>query len=90
MQPAEPGNALGRGLQHQVIGVGQHHLGARLAHRLGGHGLDRGGGADGHEGGGSNAAVGGIEMPQAGRAVASPYLESDAAHEFRSKRQQSP
>ena len=50
VQAAEPGDALGAGPQHQMIGVGEDDVGAGRAHVLGEHGLDRGAGADRHEG----------------------------------------
>ena len=41
MQSAQPGDPLGAGLQHQVIGVGQDDLRAFGGDPIGGHGLDR-------------------------------------------------
>ena len=79
VQPAELGDPLGAGPQHQVIGVAEHDLGA------GGRApipavmrLDRAGGADRHEGRRFHRAVGGGQRAAPGRAVGCMHIETQA------------
>jgi hypothetical protein len=93
VQAAEPLDALRPRTQHQVIGVGEHDLGAGGGDRRRRHRLDRRSGDDRHEGGSLYSAVCGVQAPRAGRAVAAAQLEAEAlgAHApSRCNRQQSP
>jgi hypothetical protein len=51
VEPAELGDALRSGAEHQVVGIGEQNVGARGGDVLGKHRLDRCAGADRHEGG---------------------------------------
>ena len=64
-QAAEPGDALGAGPEHQVVGVAEHDLGSRGGERLGRHSLHRRRGAHRHEGGRLDRPVRGLEPPRA-------------------------
>ena len=57
MQAAELGDGVRTGAHGQVVGVGEHDLGAQVLDRLGGDALDVGLGAHGHEDGGLDIAV---------------------------------
>ena len=54
MQAAKRRDALGAGTQHEVIGVGEHDIGAERLHRLRVHRFHRRRRADRHEGGRAN------------------------------------
>ena len=54
VQAAQPGDSLGAGTQHQMIGVAQKNIGAGLSHAFGQHGLDRRRRTHRHEGGGAD------------------------------------
>jgi hypothetical protein len=57
VQPPEPRDPLGRGAQHQVVGVAQKDVGAGRPHAFGQHRLDRSGRAHRHEGGRAHLAA---------------------------------
>ena len=65
MQPARISHDLLAGLQVQVVGVGQHHLGPRIAQLGCGDTLHRGQGANGHEARRGDRAMGGLEAAAA-------------------------
>ena len=69
MQAAERCDALGAGPQHQVIGVGEHDIGAERLHRLRMHRLDRRRRADRHEGGRADLSARRRDRAGARRAV---------------------
>ena len=78
MQPAKTRYALGTGAQHQVIGVAQHHIGAKRAHLIGVHGLDGRLRAHGHEGGRAHEAVRRGDLPAPGHAIGRKQAEGEA------------
>ena len=87
MQTAEPGDALGAGAQHEVIGVAEHDLGAGgvdIAHL---HRLHARLCADGHEGWRLDRAVGRGEPAASRRTVGGQKLKT---HRARSRREASP
>ena len=69
VQAAELGDALGARRQHQMIGVGEHDVGAERAHLAGIHRLDRRRGADRHEGGRADRPARRRDRPDARGAV---------------------
>jgi hypothetical protein len=50
VQSAEPRNTLGARTQHQMIGIAEDDVGAKIPHLIEIHGLDRANGSDRHEG----------------------------------------
>jgi hypothetical protein len=88
VEAAQPGDALGTGAEHEVVGVAQHDLGTRGGQHVDGQRLDGGSRADGHEGGGLDRAEGGREAAAAGGTVAGEELEGKG--HARSMRQASP
>jgi hypothetical protein len=78
MQPAEIGDALGAGAQHQVIGIGEDHREARRGDVARLHRLDGRGGADRHEGRGFHLAMRGDEFSAPRLAVLRRHGESEA------------
>jgi hypothetical protein len=64
-EAARLGDDVRPGLQVQVVGVGQHRLGAQLTHGLGQHGFHGGLGADRDERRGVDVAVRGVNDPAA-------------------------
>ncbi|KSV69744.1 hypothetical protein N185_27280 [Sinorhizobium sp. GW3] len=50
MQTAEPRDAFGAWAQHQVVGIAENDVGAKILHLVEIHRLDRADGTDGHEG----------------------------------------
>ena len=77
VQPAKTRDPLGARTQHQVIGVGKDHLGARGAQHAGRGRLDRGLGADRHERGRLDGAVRGMQPAAPRRAVGREQLEAE-------------
>ena len=78
MQPAERGDPLGAGAQHQVVGVAEDDPSAGRGNSLGGHRLDRAGRGERHEDRRVDEAVRGGEPPAPRRAVARQYLKPGA------------
>ena len=81
-EPAERGDRLGAGPQHQVVRVAEHDLGAELLVVGGAEVLDRAAGADGHE---ARRAVGAACRARRRRARAAPSAaidgERDGVHQ---------
>ena len=82
VQAAQAVNALGRGAQHQVIGVAQDDAGAGGLDLIDGESLDRGGGADRHEGGGLDFAPRQTHHAAPGLALSGLHLKLKSAHAF--------
>ena len=78
MQAATSGNDLFAGLQVQVIGVGEHHLGAGARQLFGADAFDSGQGADGHESRGLHGPMGGMEGAAAGSRVGTTGADVEA------------
>ncbi len=69
VQAAEPGDTFRSGAQHEVVGVGQDDIGARIAHGFRRHGFDGRRRAYGHESGRADNTVRCAQFPGARRAV---------------------
>ena len=65
VEPAGIGDALGAGLEHEVVGIGEHQVRAGFREGLVGDSLERAVRADRHEPGGLDDAVGGVDAPYA-------------------------
>ena len=70
MQAAGIGHDPLPGLQVQVVGVGEHHLGARIGQLAGGHALHGGQGAHRHEPRRGDRAMGRVKATAAGPCAA--------------------
>jgi len=77
VQAAELGDAFGARPQHQVIGVGKHHVGAACAHRLGREALHRCLGADRQERRGGDCPVRRRDLAAAGSAIGGQQAERE-------------
>ena len=82
VQAAEPRHALRAGAQHQVVGVGEDDVGARLFHLVEVERLDRAGSADRHEGRRAHDAARRRQRAEARRAVLALHLKSKRRHAF--------
>ena len=78
VQAAEPGDALGAGAQHQVVGVGEHDIDAGGPQLVGGDGLDGRRGAHGHEGRRADVSARRGDLAEAGAAVGLEEGEGEA------------
>ena len=65
MEAAGIGDALGAGLEHEVVGIGEHQVETGFREGLVGDSLERAVRADRHEPGGLDDAVGGVDAPYA-------------------------
>ena len=77
MQAAERGDAFGARAEHQVIGVGEHDIGAGRAHVVVMHAFDRALGADRHEGGCAHHAMRGRDFAAPRAAVGCDQAEGE-------------
>ena len=80
VQAAQPRDPLGARAQHQVIGVGEDHLGAGGRHLVRPHGLDARGRAHGHEGRRLHRPVRGRQASAPGHAVGGQLLPAEPTH----------
>ena len=83
VETAEGGDRLGARTEHEVVGVGEHDLGAQpleVHHR---QGADHAAGADRHEAGRGESAPRRVDQPGAGRTVGGPDLHPGPPHRRR-------
>jgi len=83
VQAAERCDAFGARTQHQVIGVGEHDVGAGCTHRVGREALHRCLGADRQERRGSDRAMRRRDLTAAGSAIGGKQAEGEGVgHRF--------
>ncbi len=92
MQTAKPRHALRAGTQHQVIGIAENDIGAKLAHLIQIHGLDGTDSTDRHEGRRADDATRHRHFAEAGAATGCFQGEGKVlVHQFfRNSRLESP
>ena len=87
MQAAEPSDPFGSGVEHQMIGVAEHDVGAERLDLMAVHRLDRAGRADGHEGRRADFAARADDLAVPRRSVAGKNVECESVGHAAPERQ---